>query len=86
MPEETEPQKTRDEAIDTAKNIFDGTVNDITLMIRRPNYYWSYGEYRYGITEGKLCWVIALTNEEDIQAEVWVDAINGKIVGGTVTL
>jgi uncharacterized membrane protein YkoI len=86
MPGSTIPQISEEDAISIAKNTFNGTVNQITLMIKRPNYYWTQGEYLYGFNEGILSFVVDLTNSSSRHASVWVDAVDGDVIGGWQTL
>ena len=85
IPSSTTPEITKNEAIAISYEYLDPeSFVDADLMIVRPNYLWTWG-MRYGFSEGVLCWVVIEyydNSHEYPQIGVFVDAINGEIIGG----
>jgi hypothetical protein len=82
MPGSTVPIITESQAITIAEGILNSSANNTELVIKRPNFYWVGGEYTFGYNEGKLSWVVDLIDENSRRASVWVDALDGEVIGG----
>lgn len=85
IPDNLAPAISPTQAIQTASTYIDITNVTTTLMVVRPNYYWTEGMMRYGFEDGILCYVVhgyfdsACTNQRD---GVFVDAQDSTVVGG----
>lgn len=65
-----------------------GFALDVTsgkLMIVNPNYRWTASFVEMPSTESRLSWVFSFQKQTDIGTgigEIWIDASNGRLLGG----
>ncbi len=66
-----------------ASGIQEASMNSLKTEIVTPNSFWQNGGESFGHGTGRVAWIYAFAEPGERMGEVWVDAQNGAVIGGS---